>query len=527
MSKKKLFFFGLICGLTLFIVCSKTEATSYEYIGSTNCAVCHPKKYASWKETLHSKMLQDAKADPSVIFRPNVGSDTDGDGVFDVFDATGPIIGGYAWGKANVKYTVGNNPRLQYFLTDKDNQPSWLSIGENQLYYLPGYWDVKSQIWKSRTASAWNACGGCHVTAYTPYGTSSGTFKEAGIGCEFCHGPGKEHQEACGKCHLGKEGKINKHGGDPKNVHPGKLIPERSAEVCGQCHCKGYSLTATGGKGTFSYPWKESEGLGTRNGAFLPGYILTDYLYSAPTTWYDGIERGGHQEWDGWKWSKHKDYGISCEKCHNPHGSNYSEMTKLDAEDNELCYTCHPSKTKGIHSYHKKNVQTGYTSGTRCTGCHMVETRTNSHTHTFKFISPEVSKSTYAAGIPNSCISCHNGVTAPVKSTDTAIAELATLLAYQTSPTDTSNVVVFPNPFKIKEAKDHRLAFHNLPSGSKVRIYTLSGNLVKEITAGPTGNYVTWEGKNEDEEECARGIYLYIVESPTGDKKTGKFTLIK
>lgn len=45
------------------------QITSVEkgYVGSEQCKMCHLEHYDSWKMTLHSRMLQDAKANKDVF----------------------------------------------------------------------------------------------------------------------------------------------------------------------------------------------------------------------------------------------------------------------------------------------------------------------------------------------------------------------------------------------------------------------------------------------------------------------------
>lgn len=555
MVKKKLVFFGLICSSILFIICSKAETTSYEYIGSTTCKVCHPTKYNSWKETEHSKMMR-LPTSETVI------GDFTQDPTLSLSGGTTITINlNYDSATGEYTATLGIPPatstyKVEYVLGSKWKQGYLVKIGD--CYYKLGFkWSAATNKWFAKDIDEWyntdgstktfgtdkawgKRCAGCHTTGYTPLTVSSGTFKEMGIGCESCHGPGKTHQDTCRQCHLGKEGKKSEKMGDPKIVHPGKLSVERSAEICGYCHSRGNSKPNK----SFGYPWKDDQSFtDERLGAFLPGNTLSDYLIETPTSdtsrwWQDSpifTEQGHHQQWQGWGRSKHEDYSISCVSCHNPHGSTYGRMTKLNAQDNELCYSCHPSKKKGVHSRHKS---TGM--GSHCIECHMVKTvksadwfgvsewkRGDIRSHTFKFIEP----ANYGKyGMPNSCTSnsCHDGTHAVAvkKDTATATTDLATLKTSRVFPADPLNVVVYPNPFKIKEARDGVLVFANLPEGSKVKIYTLSGKLVAEIIAG-TENCAFWDGKNEDKEECARGIYIFIVESPDGKKQTGKFTLIK
>ena len=47
-----------------------------------------------------------------------------------------------------------------------------------------------------------------------------------------------------------------------------------------------------------------------------------------------------------------------------------------------------------------------------------------------------------------------------------------------------------------------------------IRIYTLSGLLIKTIRdcpAGNTYNFVEWDGRDDDGDEIANGVYIYKV----------------
>jgi hypothetical protein len=77
---------------------------------------------------------------------------------------------------------------------------------------------------------------------------------------------------------------------------------------------------------------------------------------------------------------------------------------------------------------------------------------------------------------------------------------------------------VFPNPFVLSEHQ--YLVFRNTPSDATVRIYTLSGKLVKEVT----GNL--WDGRDQSDELVSSGVYIYSIDAGTGEQ-TGKFAVIK
>jgi hypothetical protein len=77
-------------------------------------------------------------------------------------------------------------------------------------------------------------CGPCHTTGYDPTGNQDdlpglvGTWREPGIECEECHGPGSLH------------------AGSPRGV---ALVKDRDSELCGECHVRGApeAVDASGG----------------------------------------------------------------------------------------------------------------------------------------------------------------------------------------------------------------------------------------------------------------------------------------
>ncbi|MFH1963194.1 MAG: VCBS repeat-containing protein [bacterium] len=82
--------------------------------------------------------------------------------------------------------------------------------------------------------------------------------------------------------------------------------------------------------------------------------------------------------------------------------------------------------------------------------------------------------------------------------------------------TDTGVLWVAPNPFKPNDGKKEtgvdRIVFGNLKAGTRVRIYTISGELVKEsiiITDG--SDKWDWYVKNEDGEDVGSGVYIYVI----------------
>ncbi len=85
------------------------------------------------------------------------------------------------------------------------------------------------------------------------------------------------------------------------------------------------------------------------------------------------------------------------------------------------------------------------------------------------------------------------------------------------------NVIVFPNPCYLN--KGEKVNFLYIPSDSKLKIYTISGELVFKQENINSGQFV-WNGRNLSSNEVAAGIYIYYLKG-MDYKKTGKISILK
>ena len=84
-----------------------------------------------------------------------------------------------------------------------------------------------------------------------------------------------------------------------------------------------------------------------------------------------------------------------------------------------------------------------------------------------------------------------------------------------------SEVTPYPNPFVIRGGTE-KLTFDRLPYQVKIKIYTVAGELVREINSGDK-----WDGRNKAGELVSGGIYLFYVSDPSGRKAVGKIAVIR
>ncbi|RAP38792.1 hypothetical protein DID80_02135 [Candidatus Marinamargulisbacteria bacterium SCGC AAA071-K20] len=95
---------------------------------------------------------------------------------------------------------------------------------------------------------------------------------------------------------------------------------------------------------------------------------------------------------------------------------------------------------------------------------------------------------------------------------------------------DLNSVAVYPNPWVPEDGDsntgtlDSGLVFDNLSLDARVRLYTVSGSLVRDEHIQDSS--WAWDGKNDSEKDVFSGVYLYII-TDGQNKKTGKLTVIR
>lgn len=97
-----------------------------------------------------------------------------------------------------------------------------------------------------------------------------------------------------------------------------------------------------------------------------------------------------------------------------------------------------------------------------------------------------------------------------------------------------SDVFAYPNPYKPgstgvfgASVYGEGIVFESLPAGSEVRIFSLAGGLVRELTDSDNDGRCLWDARNADGARAASGTYVYLVTSPAGGKKSGRVAIIK
>ena len=209
--------------------------------------------------------------------------------------------GGTLRGEVEASYYAGGRKGLS-FLYLRDGYlyqaPVSYYIAEDRWDVSPGYED-RATMTLSRPAQS--RCIECHASGSTAVaGTvnrfDGEPFREGGISCERCHGPGREHRERM----------LSGATGDLRIVNPARLPPERRDSVCAQCHLRAESHV-------------QKKGCGLAE--FRPGAALAEV---APAFVWAGdsgrLDATSHYE-KLWQSRCHQKAGrrMWCVSCHDPH----------------------------------------------------------------------------------------------------------------------------------------------------------------------------------------------------------------
>jgi hypothetical protein len=259
-----------------------------DYAGSQSCQGCHTRAYATWKESGHPYKL--VKIENGLAPR------------FPFTELPGPPPGS-TWN--DVLYVVGGYGYKARF------------VGRDGFFMTQGgqnQWDLNTLAWSDylRDQRAAYNCGSCHTTGYSPLGNQDGipglvgTWKEDGIGCEACHGPGNRHVLAPTK---------------------EKMKVDRSTAACASCHNRnGVNMQEI-----------------TAQGGFL---MHRDALHSIRNT-------PGHRDFQctdchdahgGALFSKERrrqPVKVTCEQCHSEMRWAMSVAPLASSKRNQECTTCH------------------------------------------------------------------------------------------------------------------------------------------------------------------------------------------
>jgi len=288
---------------------------SANYIGSATCKACHTEvtpdivdqHILSGRSYKLNRIQGAPPVYPAEATRAGVPNPPDGKSWFDV----SWVIGGYIRkgrfinldGFTMTDGVDGVNTQWNLSFPANGTQPGWTSYHGSQVD--PKEYGFSCFVCHTTGPQSLEDNGGLHQDNKTGH---TGTWAEAGIQCEACHGPGSKHLP---------------------NPAARNIFVDINGERCKECHDR---------------PFNNGGSVIQASG----GYIRHHEQYA------ELMASGAHAN-------------FSCLNCHNPHaGPNYDRANALVKE----CTDCHVDKTLKFHTG-KVYVRGDYTEALSCRSCHM------------------------------------------------------------------------------------------------------------------------------------------------------------
>jgi len=392
---------------------AEDRAPGSAFAGSDACQSCHAEEHALWRGSHHDLAMQ--LPGPDTVLGNFDNAQFTYNGITTRFFRKGEKYMVNTDGEDGklrdfeVAYVFGVHPLQQYLLPLSRGRLQALSIawdsrpaaeGGQRWYHLypEEKIDFKDPLHWTGTYQNWNtSCAECHSTDlkknYDAATRSfSTTFAELDVGCESCHGPGKEHLAlaAAGKLEGAKNGGFATalaQRGEwtlAKDAHIARrtapLDSNAQIDSCGRCHSRRGTL------GDYHYG---APLLGTHRLA----------MPQSPLYYHDGQIRDEVYEYGSFVQSKMHQAGVVCSNCHEPHS------LELRSQDNGVCAQCHVPAVYDSPQHHHHATDS---PGALCANCHMPETTYMGvdarRDHSMRVPRPDLS---VVMGTPNACNQCH------------------------------------------------------------------------------------------------------------------------
>jgi hypothetical protein len=247
------------------------------------------------------------------------------------------------------KDAIRGRRQLDYYVGSGTHARTYLSMVDGFLYESPVSYYSDPAAWKSSpgyagldypymTRPIQLGCLQCHSSMVqripgTQNGYQSPPFREGGVACERCHGPGSDH--------IAKGSAM---------VNPAKLAPAARDSVCGQCHLAGEIRVPKAGKDEASF--QAGEALADSLAVFVRVGTPSPLRV---TSHVENLAESACKRASGRK--------LWCGSCHDPH--TVPEANEKAAYYRSKCLNCHQtSDCRGARTARQAN-------GDSCIACHM------------------------------------------------------------------------------------------------------------------------------------------------------------
>ncbi len=344
------FLLGTSCPIDLGVPFDHTTST---YVGSATCGVCHADIYAQFMNNGHSYKLNKVENGqvptyPFSTIAPALAlvADSDDADPDDPGAGTDNTLGTPA-SYADVSYVIGGFGWKARFI----DLNGYIVTGNGVQYNLET--GGVSGYHNNEQDKKYN-CGNCHTTGWKAFtdeaGDSrndnhqddrpgiAGTFAEAGVGCEACHGAGSAHVAGKGDRTKITRNAIPRETADFLKSHMAFGIPV----ACSDCHTR---------NGEKDYPTYEGgDGTIAASGGLIKHHEQYDEMIGIDPDDVAGGPTGPHRS-------------LACIDCHNPHTTTKYQATSGDPPGvTKACTACHAG-----YAIQAPSLMTGLD----CEDCHM------------------------------------------------------------------------------------------------------------------------------------------------------------
>lgn len=434
-----------------------------DYLDSQKCLACHTDHFASWRQTHHSRMTQEARPE-------TVQGDFTRDNSFEYLGVKAKME------RRGDKFSMTLNfadGRRQVYAIDRTvgsrRIEQYVSRQGDQYVRLPLAYDLMNRRWMSLNGSffypdgdnyfqhqaVWDQnCVFCHNVKAQPQmdtkvrGKFATEVAELGIACGACHGAAAAHAEQASSP-LTRE-LWRRTDAETQIVNPTKLAAERSMMICGHCHGQ-----------RVPQPMDRIQEILTKGDPFNAGDDLAKFYRPvtretkigefafASRFWQNGSPRLTAYEYQGilrsacFQKADHQNR-INCLSCHSMHEGDIKGQIKPENRTDKACLNCHQQFAQpaqlAAHTGHK--AESVGSPEIRCYDCHMprvvygVMAFHRSHDITV----PDASL-TASQLVPNACNQCHLD-----KSANWAIAESKRLWPQRFANAQPSSDEIFNQP---------------------------------------------------------------------------------
>ena len=374
------------------------EVNSNDYTGSVSCIECHEKFYSLWSNSHHGLAMQPYTSEFSKKeLTAHENFMKIGEYEYKADTEKGVIIEKTSSGEEEYEIIhVLGGKNVYYFLTPLErgylqvlplaydvHKKEWYDTAKSGIRHFAGTEECEELMnWRDRVYTFNTSCYGCHVSQYASnYDLETDTYntewKEPGINCEACHGPGEEHIKVCVEA---PEGTVPE---DMKIISTTVFTKQEINDLCAPCHAKMMPLTD-------SFKPKDR---------FFDCYDLV--VLDNPDYYPDGRDLGENYTYTSWLMSPCVKSGeLDCMHCHTSSG----RYRFAEENFNDACMPCHENHVTNstAHTHHEEDSE-----GNKCISCHMPLTAFAFMNRSDHSMRPPTPLATIKFKSPNACNICH------------------------------------------------------------------------------------------------------------------------